>query len=151
MAHISITRPREDDLPAVAALAWPETAVRRTKHDMVRSWFDLGQLVIAKHDGQVVGLIVADESFFDQTFVRHLAVAENHRRLGLGTALLRATTERIKTERLFTATRESNFPMRMLLASLHWENVGTVRGIDDGASEMFYRAPLAAEDAQPPV
>jgi len=142
VAHISITRPREEDLGQVLALAWPEPSVRKTKPLTVRGWFDQQQLIVAKHDGVVVAFIVVDQSFFDQTFVRCLMVAEHHRRQGLGSALLGAIAERVTTEKLFTATTDSNFSMRMLLAALHWENVGTVRGIVDGASEMFYRAPL---------
>lgn len=145
MSKISITLPSGDDVPAVAALAWPDPAARKMQRHMAEAWFDAGHLVVAKQAGAVVGFIVVDQTFFDHSFVRQLVVAENHRRLGLGRALLGAITDRVRTEKLFTAVTDSNFPMRMLLTSLHWENVGTVRGVVDGASEMFYRAPLAVE------
>ncbi len=135
-----ITLPREDELPAISMLAWPDVATAKRRHLALRAWFDAGQLIIARLDGAVIGVIAVDESFFDQRFVPLIAVAESHRRLGLGKALLSAATDRV-AGRLFTASPDSNFPMRMLLASLHWENVGTVRGVDDHGSQLFYRAP----------
>jgi GNAT superfamily N-acetyltransferase len=136
---VVITLPREDELPAISMLAWPDLALAKRRRLALRAWFDAGQLIVARLDGAVIGVIAVDESFFDQSFVALVAVAENHRRLGLGKALLSAATDRVSGH-LFTASPDNNFPMRMLLASLHWENVGTVRGIDDG-SQLFYRAP----------
>lgn len=142
MPSVLITLPREDELPAVSALAWPEIAVAKRKQLALRGWFAAGQLIVARLDGAVIGVVAVDESFLDHRFVPLITVAESHRRLGIGKALLAAATERVGERRLFTASADSNFPMRMLLASLHWENVGTVRGLDDDGSELFYRAPL---------
>jgi GNAT superfamily N-acetyltransferase len=141
---VVITLPREDELPAISMLAWPDVATAKRRHLELRAWFDAGQLIIARLDGAVIGVIAVDESFFDQRFVPLIAVAESHRRLGLGKALLSAATDRV-AGRLFTASVDSNFPMRMLLASLHWENVGTVRGVDDRGSRLFYRAPTSSD------
>jgi GNAT superfamily N-acetyltransferase len=140
---VVITLPREEELPAISMLAWPDIATAKRRHLALRAWFDAGQLVIARLDGAVIGVTAVDESFFDQAFVSLIAVAENHRRLGLGKALLSAVTDRAMGRRVFTASPDSNFPMRMLLASLHWENVGTVRGLDDSGSQLFYRAPFS--------
>lgn len=144
MPSVVITLPREDELPTISMLAWPDVATAKRRHLALRTWFDAGQLIVARLDGAVIGVIAVDESFFDQHFVALIAVAEAHRRRGLGKALLSAATDRVAGRRLFTASPDSNFPMRMLLASLHWENVGTVRGIVDGTSQLFYRAPLSA-------
>jgi GNAT superfamily N-acetyltransferase len=147
LADLDITRPDEADLPAVSALAWPDVAEAKTRQIRLRNWFDLGNLIVAKHDGVVVGFAVTDRSFFDNGFLRLLVVSEAYRRRGVATALLSVIAERVDTEKLFTSSNESNYAMRLLLDSLGWQNMGSVRGIDDDDPEMFYLAPKRAAGA----
>ncbi len=144
MQNIVITKPTEKDLAGVSALAWPDIAVAKTRQLRLRHWFELGGIIIATDDHVVVGFSVTDRSFFDNGFIRNVIVAESHRRRGIGRRLVEVIMERSPTPKLFTATTQSNYPMRLLLDSLGWENVGNVRGVEDDA-ELFYRAPIAAE------
>jgi ribosomal protein S18 acetylase RimI-like enzyme len=143
MADVSITRPSEADLPAVSALAWPDPDEARTRQIRLRNWYDLGNLIVVKFGEAVIAFAVIDRSFFDNGFVKLVVVAEQHRRRGIATMLLRTLRDRIDTEKLFTSTNESNYAMRLLLDSLGWQNMGTVRGLDDDDPELFYLAPAA--------
>lgn len=143
MHNIVISEAAERDLPGVSALAWPEVEVAKTQQLRLRHWFELGGLIVATDDKVVVGFGVIDRSFFDNGFVRHLMVAESHRRRGIGRQLLEVFMQRSPTPKLFTATTQSNYQVRLLLDSLGWENVGAVRGLEDDP-ELFFRAPEIA-------
>jgi GNAT superfamily N-acetyltransferase len=146
VADVVITQPVEFDLAAISALAWPDVSVAKRKQIRLRNWYDAGCLIVARHGDTVIAFAVFDTSFFDNTFLRWLVVAESHRRRGIGRGIVGALMERSSTPKFFTSTNESNYAMRLLLDSLGWENVGSVRGLDEGDQEMFYRAP--GEDAR---
>nr|WP_277814846.1 GNAT family N-acetyltransferase [Galbitalea soli] len=133
--------PIEADLEGISRLAWPDPELAHRKRIRLRNWYDAGCIVVAKKADEVIAFAIFDRSFFDNTFIRWIVVHEEHRRRGIARGMVRALTERSSTVKVFTSTTESNYPMRLLLDSLGWENVGTVRGLDDGDPEMFYRAP----------
>lgn len=141
MGDVVITQPSEADIPAISALAWPDPEIARRKRIRLRNWYDAGSIVVARHEDAVVAFAVFDNSFFDNAFIRWIFVAETHRRLGIARGIVKALMERSPTTKLFTSTTESNYAMRLLLDSLGWENVGSVRGIAEEDPEMFYRAP----------
>ena len=76
--------------------------------------------------------------FFDFGFVDLLIVAEEHRRRGIGVALLDYLSRQCKTEKLFTSTNESNTPMRKLLVKAGFIPCGQIDALDDGDPELFF-------------
>jgi ribosomal protein S18 acetylase RimI-like enzyme len=81
-----------EDIPGVLAL-W-ETAAEPTSTDSADALAGLlrrdpGALIVAEADGRIVGSVIAGWDGWRGSIYR-LAVAENHRRRGLGLSLLRA-------------------------------------------------------------
>jgi GNAT superfamily N-acetyltransferase len=144
---VSITQPAEADLPAISALAWPDPSVAKRKQIRLRNWFDAGSLVIARLGDSVIAFAVVDNSFFDNAFIRWVFVEESFRRRGIARGIVSALMERSATAKLFTSAPESNYAMRLLLDSLGWENVGSVRGVEESDPSLFYRAPGEAARA----
>jgi ribosomal protein S18 acetylase RimI-like enzyme len=144
---VVITQPNEADLPSISKLAWPEQSVASRKQIRLRNWFDAGSLIIARLEEKVIAFAVVDTSFFDNAFIRWIYVDESHRRLGIAKGMVSALMERSATAKLFTSTPESNYAMRLLLDGLGWENVGSVRGIEESDPALFYRAPGEAARA----
>jgi len=100
-------------------------------------------LVSADASDQVFGYVVlARRAFFGRDFVRLLGVANDHRRIGVATALLAGALARCSTTSVFISTNQSNAAMRSLLAKHGWTFSGALTGIDDGDPEfVFWKKP----------
>ena len=110
-------------------------------HLVAGRWIEAGALRVADSGGHVVGIAVTEPTFFKNDFVEMLRVVPTARRRGVAQALLQAAGAERSTEKLFTSTNLSNWPMQGLLRLLGWESVGMVYGLDEGDLELFYRAP----------
>lgn len=96
------------------------------------------QCLVAE-DTEVVGYVVtAPGRFFGRDFVELLVVHSDHRRRGIGRALLRAAVDRTATTRVFSSTNESNDAMHALFASEGWTASGRITGLDEGDPEVVY-------------
>jgi GNAT superfamily N-acetyltransferase len=95
---------------------------------------------------RVIGYVVlAQKAFFGRDFVRLLGVSDDHRRLGVATALLAGALAGCSTKTVFISTNESNVVMRSLLAHHGWTFSGTLTGIDEGDPEfVFWKQPIAS-------
>ena len=91
-------------------------------------------------DGNVVRgfVVVKRRHFFDRDFIDLLVVAEESRRRGPGSLLLRTGVETATSVDVFTSTNESNEPMQALLKSEGWRLSGKLDGLDKGDPELVY-------------
>jgi GNAT superfamily N-acetyltransferase len=97
-----------------------------------------GHCHLAEMDGELVAFIIFDQTFFEQTFIHLLMVHPDHRRQGLGTALMRHVESICSTDKLFTSTNRSNVPMQELCKSLGYAPSGMVENLDEGDPELFF-------------
>jgi len=93
---------------------------------------------VFERDGDVVGYVAMEYSFFGNGFVSDLFVREEARREGVGEALMRHAIASCRTEKLFTAVNRSNGPMQALLAKLGFEVTGEIRNLDPGDPKLVY-------------
>jgi GNAT superfamily N-acetyltransferase len=93
---------------------------------------------VADGDGAIAGYMILNRSFFGFPFVALLIVAEQSRRGGVGTALMRHAESIATGGKLFTSTNESNVPMQRLCDSLGFVPSGRTENLDDGDPELVY-------------
>jgi GNAT superfamily N-acetyltransferase len=98
-----------------------------------------GHLHVAEQDGEILGYVILAYSFFELGFVELLYVHPNHRRKGIGAALMQYAEGICTTKKIFTSTNLSNTTMQSLLMKLGYEESGIVHGLDEGDPELFYR------------
>jgi ribosomal protein S18 acetylase RimI-like enzyme len=65
-------------------------------------------------------------------------IDSDHRRRGVGTALIRHMESQCRTAKLFTSTNESNLEMQSLLAKLGYQPSGVIHNLDEGDPELVY-------------
>lgn len=94
--------------------------------------------LVAEADAIVGYAVVAPRQFFARDFVELLVVHDDHRRRGVGRALLRAVVDRTGTSRVFSSTNESNTAMRALFSAEGWSESGRLDGLDEGDPEVVY-------------
>ena len=105
----------------------------------IEAWVSAGFTLVAVSGTEVVGYVsTLPAHLLDRDFVGLLIVHPDHRRRGVGTALLAGAVERAASDRVFTSTNTSNAAMKALLASSGWMKSGTLDGFDQGDPEEFY-------------
>jgi len=87
---------------------------------------------------RIAGYAVLEYSFYGNGFVAMLCVDADHRRAGIGTALLRHLERQCRTPKLFTSTNRSNRPMQRLLKKLGYVRCGSIDQLDPGDPEWVY-------------
>ena len=96
-------------------------------------------LFVAYADASPAGFSCLDQRcFFRRPFLSLLIVHPEHRRKGIGEALLKHAQSEIGGKRLFTSTNLSNAPMIALLAKCRFVLCGHVAGLDDGDPELVF-------------
>jgi ribosomal protein S18 acetylase RimI-like enzyme len=121
-------RPATAEDSAGVLVLWGEAA-EPTSTDSVEALDNLlrrdpGALIVAEADGRIVGSVIAGWDGWRGAIYR-LAVAPDHRRRGLGQALLRAAEERLTGlggRRLHAIVVESNASAVAFWTATDWEH-----------------------------
>jgi GNAT superfamily N-acetyltransferase len=93
---------------------------------------------VAREGWDITGFAVLTRSFFGQYFIELLVVHPEHRRKGVGAALVAHIERIVPAEKLFTSTNESNMSMRGLLEKLGYTRSGWIDNLDEGDPELIY-------------
>jgi len=97
-----------------------------------------GECFVAISREKVAGYGVLDYTFYENGFISMLMVHPEHRRQGIGSALIKHMENECVTEKLFTSANESNIPMQSLLARLGFKPSGRIDNLDPGDPELVY-------------
>jgi ribosomal protein S18 acetylase RimI-like enzyme len=97
-----------------------------------------GACWVARREHAIVGFALFDRFLHGHGFLRVIAVHPDHRRQGVATALVSALEAECPTDRLFTATEESNEAMQLLCDALGFVRSGRIEGLEEGEIELIY-------------
>jgi ribosomal protein S18 acetylase RimI-like enzyme len=139
---------QEKDVSAMCAVDHI-AQVEKERRQFIRHSVRDGLARVAVAGGRVVGYGVMDYSFFGRGFIAMLTVDPDHRRAGIGSALVRRIEGLCKSDRIFTSTNESNLPMQALLRKLGYKRSGIARDLDPGDPELFYSKHLRRQTTTP--
>ncbi len=134
---MDIRQAQENDVKAICAFNHI-AQVQEQRRQFIRDSMRNGIAQVAVVDGKVVGYSVIEHSFFARGFIAMLLVHPDHRRSGIGSALVRHVESLCKSDRIFTSTNESNLPMQALLEKQGYTRSGVVDDLDPGDPELFY-------------
>ena len=138
---------RTSDVPRIQKIAEPLVAERvLLGKEMVELYESIQEFVVAELDGEVVGFGALHVMWQDLAEVRTLAVDLDHKRQGLGAAMLSELLERAKSlgvHRVFCLTFEVDFFRRHGFEEISDMPVDTetyaemVRSHDEGVAEFL--------------
>ncbi|MFK0273271.1 GNAT family N-acetyltransferase [Ensifer sp. NPDC090286] len=112
------------------------------RRDEIASWIDQGQCHLVEIDGVVAAYGVFTRHFFGHAFIEMLMVGPDHRRRGLGAALIAYFQAMAAREKLFSSTNLSNRAMQALFVKSGFKLSGAIDNLDENDPEVvFYCAP----------
>ncbi|QXH58319.1 GNAT family N-acetyltransferase [Pseudomonas maumuensis] len=125
------------DLPALIAI---DSVARQDpqRAEQIADWLGRYRCLVAEVQGNAAAYAVMHRHFFGCAFIEMLMVGENHRRAGLGAALLACIQVDCRGQKLFTSTNRSNEPMRRLLERQGFVENGVVENLDQRDPERVY-------------
>ena len=138
-----VDKAREDETEQICRL---DSAVLGdpSRRGFLRDAVKRGQCLVARVGEDVVGFAVLNQAFYEQNFIGLLIVHPDHRRCGVGTALVRRIESICPSEKLFTSTNLSNIPMQRLCESLGFVRSGYIDNLDPGDPEIVFFKRVAA-------
>ena len=108
------------------------------RRDFIRNSVADGSCYVAVIDQNAVGYGVLNYTFYHHGCIDMLYVADDHRRCGVGSALLEQLETLCKTPKLFTSTNLSNLPMQALLSRRGYLLSGVIHNLDARDPEVVY-------------
>ena len=108
------------------------------RREYIRREVGNGSCYVVVAGEEVVGYGVLNYTFYHNGFIDMLYVNSEHRRRGVGAALLRHMESLCRTAKLFTSTNLSNLPMQSMLAKSGYELSGVIHNLDEGDPELVF-------------
>ncbi|MEQ8858188.1 MAG: GNAT family N-acetyltransferase [Pseudomonadales bacterium] len=133
----TIRRGTFQDLDALVAL----DDIARTseqRRERIRQGLTDRAISVACADRTPKGYAMTNDSFFGHAFIELVYVHADHRRRGIGLALMRHILDNANGSKLFTSTNRSNTAMQALLARLGFEASGIIDNLDPGDPELVF-------------
>jgi len=132
-----IRLPESADLEPVMRLASDVLGSERAG-PFVRSHVERHHLLIAEHEGGVVGFIAYRTDWFQCTFVTLISVGPQHRKRGIARALFRKVEEMSPSPRLFSSTEETNAVAIRMHTALGFTPSGHIDNLPQGYRELLF-------------
>jgi len=131
---------RDPDAAALRVMAAIAAGVigERRAGPFVEAHFARGELLVAAHDAEVVGLLAYRTDWFQCTFVSLVVVAEPVRRCGVGRALFHEVERRSPSARLFSSTEETNAVSIQMHRALGFQPSGHIDNLPQGVRELLF-------------
>ena len=134
---IVVERASEEDLPDIFEIDQLTMGDDSRRDYLIKSVIDRHMLV-ARRGFQRLGFAVVNRAFFEQVFIALLVVHPDHRRQGIGSALMTYAEKTCPEPKLFTSTNASNSIMQALLTVRGYRRSGSVENLDPGDPELIY-------------
>lgn len=139
---VTVERATERDLASVSdldVLAFGPSE----RPDVLKEAIDHGTCWVAREAEQVLGFALFDRFLHGHGFLRVIAVHPESRRRGVASFLVARLEAECPTDRLFTATDESNAAMQRLCEALGFVRSGHIDDLDEAHTELIYLKRLA--------
>ncbi len=110
-------------------------------------WCTEGSVLLAEAEGQVLGFLVLEHSFFGHGFIPLICVRRLSRGSGIARFLLARAELLCQTSKLFTSANASNEPAQALFVSAGFAQSGAIENLDSGDQELVFFKRLSEHGA----
>jgi ribosomal protein S18 acetylase RimI-like enzyme len=135
MADVWFASP--EDVPGCVDLAEAVVGAQRSG-PVVQAALDRQQLLVARANGRVVGMLAYRTDWFACTFVTVVSVKADQRRRGVARALFGALEAQSPGPRLFSSTPETNVVAIRMHRALGFVSSGHIDNLPQGYRELLF-------------
>lgn len=134
---IVVERASPEDLPDIIEIDRLHTGNEARRESLTKAVIDR-EMLVARRGFTRLGFAIMNRAFFEQVFIALVVVHPDHRRQGIGSALLAYAEKTCPQPKLFTSTNQSNVIMQNLLENRGYQRSGFVENLDPGDPELIY-------------
>jgi GNAT superfamily N-acetyltransferase len=134
---VEIGVPEASEIDAVMTLAAAVIGHERAG-PFVRSHVERHHLLVARTEGQVVGVLAYRTDWFQCTFVSLVGVRDDFRRRGVARALYETVQRISPSPRLFSSTEETNGISIRMHSALGFAPSGYIDNLPQGYRELLF-------------
>lgn len=135
--QINVRRAAPDDVTVIAGFDRRVTQ-NPERLQQLRAAIAQNLCYVAEYKNTNLGYGILEYSFFGNGFISLVFVSPEHRRAGIGAALMQQMEQACRTPKVFTSTNLSNLPMQTLLMKLNYILSGVIYHLDEGDPEIIY-------------
>jgi len=104
----------------------------------ISAYVAAGECFMAEFEGEVVGFVVLNYTFFGFGFIPLIVVAASHRRRGVGLRLLSEAQLRCTAQKLFASANASNGAAQALFTRAGFIRSGVIENLDHADTEIVF-------------
>jgi GNAT superfamily N-acetyltransferase len=134
---MEVRPPEARDVEAIMGLAAEVVSPERAG-PFVRSHVENHHLLVAHHDGEIVGFIAYRTDWFQCTLVSMVCVQKDYRRRGFARALYLAVERISPGPRLFSSAEETNAISIRMHTALGFVPSGHIDNLPQGYRELLF-------------
>jgi GNAT superfamily N-acetyltransferase len=142
---MEIRNPRRGELKVVMELAVDALGPERAG-PFVRSHVERHHLLVAEHEGEVVGMLAYRTDWFQCTFVSLVSVHKDFRRRGIARSLFAKAEEMSPSPRMFSSAEETNGASIQMHTALGFAPSGQIDNLPQGYRELLFYKRLRPYD-----
>ena len=135
--QINITKVKLESFDKIIAVDI-EVIGNDSRRKYIKKAVEEERCLVALHRGKIVGFLIFDTNFFDNSFISLIIVSPNERRKGCATALIEFFVDASPTLKIFSSTNQSNVEMQKVFNSNGFVRSEIVENLDEGDSEIIY-------------
>ncbi len=143
---VNVQRAVDSDFPSLVALdkLVPGSSERRSSLSSAIASKNCYKAVV---NGEVLGFMILEETFYGHAFISFMIVHPGHRREGIASGLINFAESVAPTDKLFTSTNASNTEMQRLCEAQGFTRSGAIENLDDEDHEIIYFKQIKREEA----
>lgn len=147
---VNVQRAVDSDFPAIVALdkLVPGSSERRSALSSAIASKNCYKAVV---NGEVLGFMILEETFYGHAFISFMIVHPGHRREGIASELIHYAESVAPTDKLFTSTNASNAEMQRLCEAQGFTRSGAIENLDDEDHEIVYFKQIKREESDSPA
>lgn len=132
-----VTTALRSDLDAIVSID-KEVIGNESRKSIIYEAIEEEKCLVVKENEGIVGFLIYNTKFYDNSFIDLLIVSPNYRNKGYASSLMKFFEKISPTKKIFSSTNLSNETMQKVFNSAGYIKSGFIDNLDEGDPQIIY-------------